>query len=56
VDEHLYFFNYFKDVPSKDIKANVEKLIKGVNLEEDYKKLAKQLSGGMKRRVSLAIA
>ena len=31
-------------------------LIKDVDLMKDYKKKAKALSGGMKRRVSLAIS
>ena len=56
VDEHLIFFSYFKDVPPHTIKSSVEKLIESVNLDEDNKKLAQELSGGMKRRVSLAIA
>jgi len=56
VDEHLIFFHYFKDVPTSDVKGDVQNLINKVNLEEDYKKLASQLSGGMKRRLSLAIS
>jgi len=56
VDEHLTFFHYFKDVKSDNMQEDVQKLIRNVNLEEDYTKLASQLSGGMKRRLSLAIS
>jgi ABC-type multidrug transport system fused ATPase/permease subunit len=56
VIEHLVFFSYFKDVPSHEIKEKTKTLIEKVNLDEDCNKLARELSGGMKRRVSLAIA
>lgn len=56
VEEHLMFMGMFKGIPKKEMKKSVKQLIEDVDLEEDYKKMAKQLSGGMKRRCSMAMA
>lgn len=56
VTEHLIFFSKFKGIDGNNVDSNVKETILGVNLEEDCTKLASQLSGGMKRRLSLAIS
>ena len=56
VDEHLIFFSVFKRNSFLQSRRNAKKLIKKVDLQHDYKKKAQQLSGGMKRRCSLAMA
>ena len=46
----------FKGYSMKDSRPLVKQLIKDVDLEFDFKKLACQLSGGMRRRCSMAMA
>ena len=54
--EHLNFYARLKGISSKDEKTKVESAINEVFLEKfkDFK--ARQLSGGMKRRLSVAIS
>lgn len=54
--QHLIFLGMFKGMSKQEAKESAEGLIKEVDLGEDYKKKARQLSGGMKRRCSLAMA
>lgn len=56
VDEHLIFFSLFKDISYSESKKKAKNLIEKVGLQDDYEKRANQLSGGMKRRCSLAMA
>ena len=56
VEEHLIFLAMFKGQTKENAKRSVIRLIEEVDLELDYKKLSSQLSGGMKRRCSLAMA
>lgn len=56
VKEHLIFLSMFKGKTRQEAEENVMEVIEQVDLEEDYEKRAKQLSGGMKRRCSLAMA
>lgn len=56
VFEHLKFMAMFKGMDEKEVDQSVHELIKEVDLEKDYKKLAVELSGGMKRRCSLAMS
>lgn len=56
VKEHLIFLSMFKGKSRKEAEDNVMEVIKQVDLEEDHHKMANQLSGGMKRRCSLAMA
>jgi ABC-type multidrug transport system ATPase subunit len=53
VDEHIRFFTYFKDYSPPNLEEYIADLIKRLGLSKDYKKMASQLSGGMKRRCSL---
>ena len=56
VEEHLYLFANFKGTQSKNLKAEVEKIIDDVDLRAKKHDLAKNLSGGQKRRLSVGIA
>lgn len=56
VEEHLIFMSMFKGMTKKQSIPLVKQLIKDVDLEDDFHKMAKQLSGGMKRRCSMAMS
>jgi ATP-binding cassette subfamily A (ABC1) protein 3 len=54
--EHLELYCMFKGVPKSEVKAQVEKTIKDVDLESKRNSFAKDLSGGQKRKLSVGIA
>lgn len=54
--EHLMFYARLKGADEALDSSIVDKTLRKVNLEKEAHKLAKQLSGGQKRRLSLAIA
>lgn len=54
--ENLEFFGKMKGVPSDKLKKEIEYIAEVVDLTDDLKKLVSKYSGGMKRRLSLAIA
>lgn len=54
--ENLEFFGKMKGVPSDKLKKEIEYIAEIVDLKDDLKKLVSKYSGGMKRRLSLAIA
>lgn len=56
VEEHLYFFAKLKGIPFEREKDVIEKAIIELNLSDHRKKLAGTLSGGNKRKLSVAIA
>jgi len=56
VEEHIIFLGMFKGQSYEDSRRIASNLIKDVDLILDYKKLASELSGGMKRRVSMAMS
>lgn len=56
VKEHLEMFATFKGVKRSEIAEEVEKLIVDLDLQEKRHYLAKNLSGGQKRKLSIAIA
>ena len=56
VEEHLTLFASFKGVPKAQIPAAVEEMIKEVGLTEKRTVASKNLSGGMKRKLSVGIA
>ncbi|MFW9942866.1 MAG: ABC transporter ATP-binding protein [Candidatus Thorarchaeota archaeon] len=56
VRENMEFFGKLYRLGSKKIKENTKKLLKILNLEEKEDVLAEYLSGGMKRRLSIACA
>lgn len=55
-EEHLLFFARLRGVPKQFINARVEKTLKQTDLWEARHRLSKNLSGGMRRRLSLGIA
>lgn len=56
VDENLRYFGRLYDLDDKTIKERTENLLRLVQLQNTNKVLAEKLSGGMKRRLDLAIA
>lgn len=56
VKEHLELFAAFKGVPPEQVAKLVEQAIIDVDLESKKNDLAGTLSGGQKRRLSVAIA
>ena len=56
VEEHLTIFALFKGIDYKEVRRYVGESIERVGLGEERKKKTRQLSGGMRRRLSLAIS
>ncbi|XP_038067464.1 ATP-binding cassette sub-family A member 3-like [Patiria miniata] len=56
VREHLYFFAKLKGCPSSKVKEEVENYITALELEDKRDAQARQLSGGMKRKLCVGIA
>ena len=56
VEEHLYFYSRLKGVESNQEEKAVNKALESVSLEKLRNSLARTLSGGEKRRLSIAIA
>jgi len=56
VAQHLRMFATFKGVPSREIEDAVQTTIAEVGLTEKANVASKQLSGGMKRKLSVGIA
>jgi len=56
VEEHLYFYARLKGISAADEAAAVKKSLETVSLFDLRKRLSKALSGGEKRRLSIAIA
>lgn len=56
VEEHIYFYSRLKGSSSEEVKMEMDQMIKDVGLPHKRKDLAKNLSGGMQRKLSVAIA
>ena len=56
VEEHLDLIASIKGFSNKEIGEEIVKISTYVGLQNDLKKKSKQLSGGMKRRLSVAMA
>ena len=54
--ENMEYFAHLKDLPNLLVKARIEDSLKKVNLLENKDVKAKNLSGGMKRRLGIAQA
>ncbi|RNA41260.1 ATP-binding cassette sub-family A member 5-like isoform X1 [Brachionus plicatilis] len=54
--EHLELYAYLKNVPRNQIKDKIEEILNKVGLIDFKKSRASQLSGGQKRKLSIAIA
>uniref|UniRef100_A0A667YE17 P-type phospholipid transporter n=1 Tax=Myripristis murdjan TaxID=586833 RepID=A0A667YE17_9TELE len=56
VEEHIYFYARLKGRSRDEVKIEMDQMIKDVGLPHKRKDLAKNLSGGMQRKLSVAIA
>lgn len=56
IEENLRFSGSIQNMSQKHINERVEFLIEGLKLSRELKTLARELSGGYKRRVNLAIS
>jgi ABC-type multidrug transport system ATPase subunit len=56
VSEHLIIFGLLRNIPWKNVHSLVKEIIKKVDLEDKKDIEASKLSGGMRRRLSIAIA
>ncbi|XP_033096938.1 ATP-binding cassette sub-family A member 2-like isoform X2 [Anneissia japonica] len=56
VEEHVWFYARLKGTPSSCIKKEMDKVIGDIGLMKKRKQKVKGLSGGMKRKLSVAIA
>ncbi|XP_062865086.1 phospholipid-transporting ATPase ABCA1 [Trichomycterus rosablanca] len=56
VEEHIYFYARLKGRSSKEVNQEIDQIIKDVGLPHKRKELSKNLSGGMQRKLSVAIA
>ncbi len=56
VGEHLYFYARLKGIPRDQLESAVLKALESVSLTAAKNFLSKVLSGGQKRRLSIAIA
>lgn len=54
--ENMEFYCRLYKVPKKERKSRIERCLSIVNLNDDAKKIVDNYSGGMKRRLSLAIS
>lgn len=56
-NDHLMYYGRIKGVPEKELKDTVHRLLQRLGLSpEDAKKATSRYSGGMKRKLSVAIA
>ncbi|TSB45254.1 ABC transporter ATP-binding protein [Alkalicoccobacillus porphyridii] len=55
-EDNMFFFGKMYDLPSKELKKRVEEILIEVGLDERKKDKVKSFSGGMKRRLNIAIA
>jgi len=56
VEEHILFFSRLRGISSKQEIQHVKDILSDIGLEEARRRFAKNLSGGMRRRLGLAIA
>ena len=55
VEENMWFLAKIYDLPKEDAKNRIDSLISKVGLEEKRKHLARNLSGGLQRRLNLIL-
>uniref|UniRef100_A0A8C5ALV0 ABC transporter domain-containing protein n=1 Tax=Gadus morhua TaxID=8049 RepID=A0A8C5ALV0_GADMO len=56
VEEHVYFYARLKGLSRAEVAAEMDQMIADVGLPHKRKDLSKNLSGGMQRKLSVAIA
>ncbi len=54
VEENLYIYGRYFDLPRKEIRPRIDELLKFAQLEERRHSKVEPLSGGMKRRLTIA--
>lgn len=56
IEEHLFFYGRVKGLCGTDLKSSVEQSLAAVELTFARKRLSSKCSGGMKRRLAVAIS
>ncbi|XP_075891700.1 phospholipid-transporting ATPase ABCA1 [Nelusetta ayraudi] len=56
VEEHIYFYARLKGCSRVEVKMETDQMIEDVGLPHKRREMAKNLSGGMQRKLSVAIA
>lgn len=56
IEEHLFFYGRLKGLSGSNLKESVEKSLEHVDLAFARKRLSSKCSGGMKRRLAVAIS
>ncbi|KAF5269887.1 hypothetical protein FQR65_LT05685 [Abscondita terminalis] len=56
VEEHLYFYSKLKGISKKNVKDEIDKYLRLLELTQKAKTPSSKLSGGMKRKLSVGIA
>uniref|UniRef100_A0A452FWN9 ATP binding cassette subfamily A member 2 n=1 Tax=Capra hircus TaxID=9925 RepID=A0A452FWN9_CAPHI len=56
VEEHLWFYSRLKSMAQEEIRKETDKMIEDLELSNKRHSLVQTLSGGMKRKLSVAIA
>ncbi|XP_074600513.1 ABC transporter G family member 20-like [Brevipalpus obovatus] len=56
VRDSLYFFGLLNNMSLSDLRRRIDQVLDQIDLQSDSEKFIFQLSGGMKRRLSLAIS
>uniref|UniRef100_A0A672QSV6 P-type phospholipid transporter n=1 Tax=Sinocyclocheilus grahami TaxID=75366 RepID=A0A672QSV6_SINGR len=56
VEEHIWFYARLKGLSEEDVKAETEQILTDTGLQHKRKSRASQLSGGMQRKLSVALA
>ncbi|NXG49382.1 ABCA1 protein, partial [Psilopogon haemacephalus] len=56
VEEHIWFYARLKGLPEKKVKEEMEQMIMDVGLPHKLKARTSKLSGGMQRKLSVALA
>ncbi|XP_016304921.1 ATP-binding cassette sub-family A member 1-like [Sinocyclocheilus anshuiensis] len=56
VEEHIWFYARLKGLSEEDVKAETEQILTDTGLQHKRKSRTSQLSGGMQRKLSVALA
>uniref|UniRef100_A0A8C4NHY2 ABC transporter domain-containing protein n=1 Tax=Eptatretus burgeri TaxID=7764 RepID=A0A8C4NHY2_EPTBU len=56
VEEHIWFYGRLKGCTEDEVKRNMQQILEDVGLPHKRKELSQNLSGGMQRKLSVAVA
>uniref|UniRef100_A0A8C9WEH3 P-type phospholipid transporter n=1 Tax=Scleropages formosus TaxID=113540 RepID=A0A8C9WEH3_SCLFO len=56
VEEHIWFYARLKGLSEEEVKAEMEQIVNDIGLPHKRKSRTSQLSGGMQRKLSVALA